>query len=282
MDNDNIFEDEDLFAVPQSVEQPKSDDNIFENENTSHQTNPYTSSPQQNFQYGYNAGANQQSGQNAGGNSNGQPNYNNNQNQNQYKSYQEYYNEKMAQNGRQPENKKPDDYKGLAIASLVIGIISILFFCSCINLLTALIGIVLGSVYLSKKMNDSGAKAMAVTGIVTSALSILMFCIMVAITMAITGNIIGSGEFNTNVTEIPKDKDESRESDDIFKDKGNNGFYFEYGNEFGGDYEDFFRQFMGEDYFNQFFGNPDGDSVAPDKGNPFDNKGNSKDKDNTL
>lgn len=58
---------------------------------------------------------------------------------------------------------------GFGIASLVLGILSILLFCTCINWLTGILAIIFGIVQLVK----GGKKGLAVGGIVTAALSIL-------------------------------------------------------------------------------------------------------------
>lgn len=61
------------------------------------------------------------------------------------------------------------------IASMVLGIVSIVFsfFCQCVSIITAPIGLILGIVDLKK--NPSKPKGMAITGIVLSAISLLMF-----------------------------------------------------------------------------------------------------------
>lgn len=71
-----------------------------------------------------------------------------------------------------PQQPVPEERKGLAIASLVLGICSIvLMCCCCINVITAPISIVLGIVSLA---THRGGKGMSIAGIILSALSILL------------------------------------------------------------------------------------------------------------
>ena len=61
------------------------------------------------------------------------------------------------------------------IASMVLGIISIVFtfFCQCVSIITAPIGLILGIVDIKK--NPSKPKGMAITGIVLSSISLVIF-----------------------------------------------------------------------------------------------------------
>ena len=70
--------------------------------------------------------------------------------------------------GQRPPQIKPVG-NGLGIASLVLGIISLVLFCSCANFLTGILAIVFGIVLLVK----GGNKGMPIAGIVTSAISII-------------------------------------------------------------------------------------------------------------
>ncbi|MGN0342553.1 MAG: DUF4190 domain-containing protein [Roseburia sp.] len=66
-----------------------------------------------------------------------------------------------------PQNKPVGN--GLGIASLVLGILSLVLFCSCVNIITGILAIVFGIVQLVK----GGNKGMPIAGIVTSAISII-------------------------------------------------------------------------------------------------------------
>ena len=68
---------------------------------------------------------------------------------------------------QQPQKGK----KGLAIAALILGIVSLIGFCCCINVITAPLAIIFGIIVLCKHMDGTG---LAVTGIVTALLSLLL------------------------------------------------------------------------------------------------------------
>lgn len=70
--------------------------------------------------------------------------------------------------GQRPPQIKPVG-NSLGIASLVLGIISLVLFCTCANFLTGILAIVFGIVQLVK----GGNKGMPIAGIVTSAISII-------------------------------------------------------------------------------------------------------------
>lgn len=61
--------------------------------------------------------------------------------------------------------------QGFGIASLVLGIISLLLTCSCINYITGILAIIFGIVQIVKNKNNRG---MAIAGIITAGISILV------------------------------------------------------------------------------------------------------------
>lgn len=69
-----------------------------------------------------------------------------------------------------PQPKSKGDGRGLGIASMVLGIISLLLFCTCVNWITGIIAIILGIVQLVKHKE----KAFAITGITTAGLSLVL------------------------------------------------------------------------------------------------------------
>lgn len=75
--------------------------------------------------------------------------------------------------------------KGLAITSLVLGIVSLLFALAWfIAIPLAITAIVLGSVYLAKNKGVKGGKGMAITGIILSGLALLasvLFAMLIAL-----------------------------------------------------------------------------------------------------
>lgn len=71
------------------------------------------------------------------------------------------------------ENKSTETF---GIASMILGIISLLLFCTCINWITGILAIIFGIIQLTKK----NAKGFAVAGIITAALSILFALLLYA------------------------------------------------------------------------------------------------------
>lgn len=83
---------------------------------------------------------------------------------------------------------------GMAIASLVLGIISFVFFCSCCNIIFAILSVIFGIVALCK-YTGAGNTGMAITGIVLSVLSVLgFFAFWISIS-------VGSEAFSTMITD---------------------------------------------------------------------------------
>ncbi|MGN0484727.1 MAG: hypothetical protein ACI4HI_14355 [Lachnospiraceae bacterium] len=94
-----------------------------------------------------------------------------------YGANQPYGNQFYGTNGSGDQNQQGS---GLAVASLILGIISIPLFCCCINVITAVISIVLGIVHLSTRKQDKGV---AIAGIACSAVSILLTIVYVVLVL---------------------------------------------------------------------------------------------------
>ena len=109
-----------------------------------------------------------------------------NQNAESNNNTQEYnYGEPVQYSTQQYEdpyrNTPPEEPSGLAIASLVLGIISLVLSCGYINIVTGIISIILGAIHLAKHKTRRG---MAIAGIVCSIISIVLLVILVAIGLA--------------------------------------------------------------------------------------------------
>lgn len=170
----------------------------FEESNA--QTEQSYSDPGVQPDYGYQQNVNEQgdqpnySYQQNVNNAGNQPNYGYQQNfdytnagsQASYGSQPNYQNQANYQyNGTTPEgnngswqqqyiNPKPaEPTKAFGIAAMILGIISLVLFCTCINIPLAIAAIVLAIVQLVK----GGKKGMAVAGLVTGAASIVCFVI---------------------------------------------------------------------------------------------------------
>ncbi len=101
---------------------------------------------------------------NAYGQNNYQPNV---QGQNSYQ-----------QNAHQQNSQEPVKpvSQGLGIASMILGILSLALFCTCVNIPLSITAIILGIVQLFKAGSKKG---MAITGIITSCLSIVAWIIFI-------------------------------------------------------------------------------------------------------
>lgn len=149
MNNDDIFEEEVDEEAAAELERKRREEEARRaaSEAYQKQTNP---DPQYQWQ------------NNNGYNYNGNPQYGNGPQgpgQNPYGYYNNY--------PRRVEKKT-------AVWSMVLGILSIVLFCSCINNILAIIAIVLGVKFLKYGIEPDG-KRMAKVGIVTAIISIVMF-----------------------------------------------------------------------------------------------------------
>lgn len=97
----------------------------------------------------------------------------------------EYHEQTAAQNNMYQQNtygqnayqqtygtpQQPREDQGFGIASLVLGVASLVLFCSCINFLTGILAIVFGIIQLTK---TGSKKGMAIAGIIMSAVSFVV------------------------------------------------------------------------------------------------------------
>lgn len=96
-----------------------------------------------------------------------------------------------ATQGFYQENKEPYQpvSQAFGITSMVLGILSLVLFCTCINIPLAIAAIIFGIIQLTKK---GTSKAMPVAGIVTSALSIVLFIVAFFV-------LVLSADFSTDI-----------------------------------------------------------------------------------
>lgn len=92
-------------------------------------------------------------------------------------SYQENQGGYSYQGGYQYQNydEPPQESMGFGIASMVLGIIALVLFCSCINILLAIASIIFGIIHL---VNCKGGKGFAIAGIIMSVLSVIACIVM--------------------------------------------------------------------------------------------------------
>ncbi len=114
-----------------------------------------------------------------------QPIVQDNQQQNNQQQYQQQFNNQYQQ-PFQPQYQQPiniyeqkDPKKGLAIASLILGIISIVL--SCIIYIAFPCGVI--AIILGAMSTKSTAKGMAITGIVLGSIGVFMSIIFIAIVL---------------------------------------------------------------------------------------------------
>ena len=155
--------------------------------------NPYMNRPdQQNWQgpngnpQGWqNPNGNPQNWQNPNMNPQGWPNPNMNQpNPNGYANGNGGYNSYSPNNYGGPimvSNAAPQKTGGLAVGSLVCGIICIIGFWSFVTLILAIVGVVLGAV---NNAQDNPNKGMAIAGIILNIVGFLFTILFIAVLMA--------------------------------------------------------------------------------------------------
>jgi len=93
----------------------------------------------------------------------------------------------MDENNFQPmEPKKP---VGMSVASMVLGICSIVFICIIpyVPFLTGIIGIILAGVALK---NDAGGRGMAIAGLVLSIIAVVIYAIVLILGAAVLSSVM--------------------------------------------------------------------------------------------
>lgn len=143
----------------------------------------YGQNASENYQYGQEASAgHQQYGENAsfgnyqyGENVSGNYQYG----QNTSRDYQQY-NQSTTGNYQYGQHDRRDTSpgNGFGIASMVLGIISLALFCTCINIPLGIAAIVFGVLHLIRNPEN---KVFGIVGIVTSGISVVAFVLMIVL-----------------------------------------------------------------------------------------------------
>lgn len=115
---------------------------------------------------------------------------------------EEYHEDRSSQfsgsgygNYREPRENKPSN--GLGVASLVLGVISLVGLCFCLGPLTGILAIIFGIIQISRTPEN---RAFSIAGIITGAMGIIL---TIAITIIIAfGVYTGSGVDTFFDTEI--------------------------------------------------------------------------------
>ena len=110
---------------------------------------------------------------------------------------------------------------GMAVASLVLGVLSLIFFLAGLNLIGAIVSIILGIIFIATKRGKAG-KNLAVIGIITSIISIVMFFGSISYLlanskgiMAIENDILSLYDANGYYQVVPDDMLDELDSDDF-------------------------------------------------------------------
>lgn len=82
---------------------------------------------------------------------------------------------------------------GFAIASLVLGIISVVIFCASINIVTAILAIVFGAIHMVRGYQER--RGMAVAGLILGIVSIVLYIIVLAVGFSAIGNVFDYGYY---------------------------------------------------------------------------------------
>ena len=133
--------------------------------------------------------------------------------------YQQYYQQEQNpysqyQNNNYRENRQSTGL-GFGLASMIMGIVSLILFCTCINIPIALAAIIFGIIYLSGQQES---KVYGIVGIITAALSILCFFAMIALAWRPVQSYYQEIEDSIDMR-LPNgiyDGDDIFDSDDIF------------------------------------------------------------------
>ena len=122
--------------------------------------------------------------------------------------------------------------RGFGIASMVLGIISLVLFCTCCNLLLAVLAIVFGIIHL---VRCKSGKGFGIAGIVTAALSIIFFFVYI---FAFAGSSAFQEEFQKEVQRQFKNQMEQNFGED-YEEYYDFNFPFDNDDDSFGDYGDY-------------------------------------------
>lgn len=92
----------------------------------------------------------------------------------------------------QSSQNQPAPKTGLALASLILGIISLVLSCMGFNIILAIIAIILGAVYLSKKQQER--RGMAIAGLVLGIISIALFVLIIVLAVVLSFGMLMGGD----------------------------------------------------------------------------------------
>ena len=77
-----------------------------------------------------------------------------------------------------PQQKQKGDGRGYGIASLILGIVSVLLFCTCINWVTGILAVIFGIIQITKNKEHGLAIGGIITAVVSMVLSVVLYLAM--------------------------------------------------------------------------------------------------------
>lgn len=84
----------------------------------------------------------------------------------------DYYRDQNLNNT--PESGQRGNDVGFGIASMILGIVSVLLFCTCLNWITAILAIIFGIIQIVKKKE----RGFAIAGIITAGISLVLWGVL--------------------------------------------------------------------------------------------------------
>ncbi len=95
--------------------------------------------------------------------------------------------------GQQPQQKAKKSGNGYAVASMILGIVTLVFFCSCINIVTGILALIFGIIHLTSYGKDG--KGMAIAGLITSALGLIALVVCYVLIFSNSVNLSNMSDF---------------------------------------------------------------------------------------
>ena len=117
-----------------------------------------------------------------------------------------------------PQQKQKGDGRGYGIASLILGTVSVLLFCTCINWVTGILAIIFGIIQITKNKEHG----LAIGGIVTAAISMVFAVILY---LAIGLGMADAGITYKDLLYDQYDDSYDGEGNDTWYDDGSDGWY---------------------------------------------------------
>lgn len=143
---------------------------------------------------------------------------------------QQFYNQQpnMQMNQmQQGGQKKKGNGVGFGVASMVLGILSLLFFCTGCNILFIILAVIFGIIQLVK--NEQ--KGFAITGLITSGISLLLFLILWISVFVNTGSMDYYDyyrDYYNGSSDYDDDYDDNYDYNDIYDYNDNYGYDYDY------------------------------------------------------